>query len=111
MEAPMTAPCRSPRSWRLILISFVASGWLAGCTQNNDTKQTAKQTTTRYKNPSAEQVARMLDSNVVEVAAFYHPFDPWLWTENHEKPCGLVIRALYLMGPEYKGVFGDGTIR
>ncbi len=58
-----------------------------------------------------QQVAAMREPNVLGVAAFYDPFDPWLWTESHEKPRGIIIKALYLQGPNAKGVFGDGVIR
>jgi hypothetical protein len=56
--------------------------------------------------------SKELSGNVVGVCAMYDPFTPWIWdNENRMHPYGLVIRALYLRGPEYKGVFGDGTIR
>lgn len=58
-----------------------------------------------------QQVAEMLDPNVVGVVAYYDPYNPWLWNENRTRPRGIVIQALYLEGNRPgKGVFGDGVI-
>lgn len=61
---------------------------------------------------SAEEIARLpLERNVLRVAAFYDPHDPWLWSDDRARVRGIVIRALYLEGPGVSGVFGDGVIR
>jgi hypothetical protein len=60
---------------------------------------------------SFDKVNKMLDPDVVAVAAVYDSFDPWMWDESHERPCGIVVPGLYLMGTKSKSVFGDGTIR
>lgn len=61
--------------------------------------------------PSVDKVSKMIDPDVVGVAAFYNSFDPWMWDEGHERPCGIIVPGLYLMGTNSKSVFGDGIIR
>jgi len=51
-----------------------------------------------------------VESNVTGVAVFYDGYNPFLWSEDKSKACGILIKALYLIGPEGRGVFGDGVI-
>jgi len=61
---------------------------------------------------SNEEIRRMpLEPNIVRVAAYYPPYDPWIWNETRTHVRGIVISALYLEGPDVLGVFGDGIIR
>lgn len=60
---------------------------------------------------TAQQIANMpLEKNVSAVAAFYNPYNPWLWNDDRSKIIGLLINAMYLIGPNSLGAFGDGTI-
>jgi len=61
--------------------------------------------------PSLQQVTQMLEPDVLGVVAYYNSFDPWIWDESHSKITGIIIQALFLSGPNVKGVFGDGIIR
>jgi hypothetical protein len=45
------------------------------------------------------------------VAAYYPPYNPWVWNDTRTHVRGIVISALYLEGPNVLGVFGDGIIR
>ena len=59
-----------------------------------------------------EQTNRMpLEKNITAVGAFYDPYSPWIWNEDRSKMRGLIVNALYLIGPDSMGVFGDGIIR
>jgi len=60
--------------------------------------------------PTPDEVARMLEPNVLGIRCFYDPFNPWIWNGDHTRVRGVKINALYLQGPNYTGVFGDGTI-
>jgi len=61
---------------------------------------------------TVDQVTRMpIEPSIVGVAAFYKSFDPWIWSEDKSRPRGIRIQALYLIGPEGKGKFGDGVIQ
>jgi len=61
---------------------------------------------------AVDEVMRMpLEKNVVSIASFYDPYNPWRWSEDHSRIQGIVIKALYLVGPNSLGVFGDGVIR
>ncbi|MHC4797632.1 MAG: hypothetical protein ACYTF1_13395, partial [Planctomycetota bacterium] len=66
---------------------------------------------TPMKEPTPIQVAQMLEPNVTGVFAHYDAINPFIWTEDEAYPRGVVIKALYLQGPDGKGVFGDGIIR
>lgn len=62
--------------------------------------------------PSYEQEARRnVEPNILEVIAYYDPYNPWIWTDDKSRVRGVVVGALYLGGPNRRGVFGDGTIR
>lgn len=61
--------------------------------------------------PTPDQVAHMLEPNVLGVSCFYDPFDPWIYNEDRTRIRGIRISALYLRGPNYTGVFGDGIIK
>lgn len=60
--------------------------------------------------PTPQQVAGMLEPNVLGVACYYDSFNPWIWNEDRTVVRGLKINALYLRGPNSIGVFGDGII-
>lgn len=62
------------------------------------------------RNPTPEQVAQMLETNIVNVHAYIDAINCWVWNEDRTAPRGIVIKALYLEGPS-GGVFGDGIIR
>jgi len=108
--------CAAPLSRRgngsaMIVAALSAALLSTGCTNQLQTTQPQARDNSKSAQPTPAQVRQMIDPNVVGVAAFYDPFNPWLWTEDHGKPRGLLIRALYLQGSKGKGVFGDGTIR
>jgi len=84
-----------------ILIIMAAACALWGCEGAFRTDQ----------KPTPQQVADMLEPNVNGVIAFYNGINPFLWTEDVSAPLGIAINALYLVGPEGTGVFGDGIIR
>ncbi|MBI4581793.1 MAG: hypothetical protein HY718_19005 [Planctomycetes bacterium] len=60
--------------------------------------------------PTPEEVARMIEPNVLGVKCFYDPRNPWIWNIEHTQVRGVRIGALYLLGPKSTGVFGDGVI-
>lgn len=62
------------------------------------------------REPTPEEVARMIEPNVLGVSCFYDPFNPWIWNEDHTQVRGVKIGAMFLLGPESTGVFGDGII-
>jgi hypothetical protein len=60
---------------------------------------------------TTQQLAKMpLEKNITDVAVFYNAYNPWLWNEERTKIIGLSFNALYLIGPNSLGVFGDGII-
>lgn len=74
-------------------------------------KPKASQSPDRYT-PSTEAVVNMkLEPNVLNVAAYYAPYNPWVWTNDRSRVRGIIISALYLGGPDVLGVFGDGIIQ
>lgn len=90
---------------------------LSGCAQNTGSPQTrpAPQASAASwqggGEPTPEQVSQMLEPNVLGVSCFYDPFNPWIWNIQHTHVRGIKINALYLRGPNYTGVFGDGVFR
>lgn len=59
-----------------------------------------------------QQTSNMpLEKDIREVAAFYDPYMPWIWNDDRSKIRGLVVNALYLIGPNSLGAFADGIIR
>lgn len=73
--------------------------------------ESAESTSRAPRNPTPEQIARMSDPNVVGVYPLFDSFDPWIWNDSHERPRGVHVKALYLIGRNSKGVFGEGVIR
>jgi hypothetical protein len=65
----------------------------------------------RKLDPKLEEVIRMREPNVVGISCLYDPFNPWLWNSERTHIKGVKVGALYLLGPESTGVFGDGVIR
>jgi hypothetical protein len=51
------------------------------------------------------------EPNVMRVVVLYSQYSCWMWSEDKTKITGIYIAALYLLGPQGKGVFGDGVIR
>lgn len=102
-------------------IGTTATLWLAialsGCTENTGSPQTQPAqggwfaSARQNSDPTPEEVARMLEPNVLGISCLYSPNDPWLWNTDHTRVRGIRINALYLQGPNYTGVFGDGIIR
>jgi len=93
--------------------AFVMGAWLtgSGCApQQSDVGRVGDRRSDRG-DLSPAQVAQLLEPNVVGVAAIYDPFNPWIRSENKTAVRGAKIGALYLIGPEGKGIFGDGVIR
>lgn len=61
---------------------------------------------------SPADVARMpTQPNVVNVLAIYNPYTCWIWNPDKSRVRGVRVGSLYLIGPDYTGVFGDGVIR
>lgn len=90
----------------LSLATVVAIGAVCGCEGPQKTAGPGPSPA-----PAAAGKPPAANPNVVGVQAFYDPYNPWLWNENRTKPIGIVVQALYLAGPQSKGVFGDGVIR
>ena len=64
------------------------------------------------RDSAADKVARMpTEPNILNVVAVYNPYTPWLWTEDKARARGIYIGGLYLIGPNWQGVFGDGVIK
>ncbi len=59
-----------------------------------------------------QQASNMpLEKDIGGVAAFYDPYTPWIWNDDRSKIRGIVVNALYLIGPNSLGAFADGVIR
>ena len=86
-----------------------AAVWLAGCGAKPGPDR-ARQDPAKDMNLSPDQVAQLLEPNVVGVAAMYDAQNAWLWTKNRVRVRGLRL-TLFLFGSGNKSVFGDGVIR
>jgi hypothetical protein len=51
------------------------------------------------------------EPNVIRVMVFYDPYTCWFRNEDKSRVTGIWVGGLYLIGPDGKGVFGDGVIR
>ncbi|GMV97773.1 MAG: hypothetical protein AMXMBFR83_21280 [Phycisphaerae bacterium] len=60
--------------------------------------------------PSREEVLKGTETIVLRVVAYYQPPFRWITSADKTRIHGLVIGALYLEGPNRKGVFGNGII-
>ncbi|UCD28864.1 MAG: hypothetical protein JSV03_17605 [Planctomycetota bacterium] len=87
-----------------ILTFIIANVFAVGC------QITPGKNASREKVPTPLEVAQMLEDNVTGVVAFYDGYDPFIWSEDQVTPRGIIIKALYLKGPEGTGVFGNGVI-
>jgi hypothetical protein len=96
---------------------FLLGAVLFGCQQNSLSPQAQPVQASMAMGepdrppPTPQQVALMLEPNVLGVSCFYDPINPWLWNTEHTVVRGIKINALYLRGPNYTGVFGNGVIR
>ncbi|HOA72911.1 MAG TPA: hypothetical protein PL151_07460 [Phycisphaerae bacterium] len=107
-------PRQMQRIWATALLG-AAVVW-GGCAENNGfpqghSAQASPSASPPGREPTPEEVARMLEPNVLGVSCFYDPFNPWIWNTEGTVVRGIRINALYLRGPNYTGVFGDGIIR
>lgn len=95
------------------LVAALLAAWVAGCTENSASqgRSDGGYTPPPGHEPTPDEVARMLEPNVLGVSCLYDPLSPWLWNSEHTRVCGVKINALYLQGAKYTGVFGDGVIR
>lgn len=102
------------RNWlSLTLFTYAMAAVLAGCTENGmspETRPAQGYTPPPGHEPTPDEVARMLEPNVLGVSCLYDPLSPWIWNSEHTRVCGVKINALYLQGAHYTGVFGDGVI-
>ena len=62
------------------------------------------------REPTPDEVARMKDPNVLNVVCFY-AVEPWMWNTERSTVIGIQVPAMYLLGKDSLGVFGDGVIR
>ena len=97
-------------------VALLAALVICGCSENPGWQQEGEPQPAglfgqKSSTPTPDEVARMLEPNVLGVSCFYDPLNPWLWNTDHTRVRGLRISALYLRGPNYTGVFGDGVIR
>ncbi len=60
--------------------------------------------------PTPQEVARMLEPNVLGVSCFYSGLSPWMWNQDRTMVRGIKVGAVFLLGPNSTGVFGDGVI-
>jgi|GEM_PF-809739 len=98
-------------TWRW---SLVPAGWLliGGCTDLKSREEPAKETRGPVKATASETEQLPVDPTIVRVAAYYDPFNPWMWDESRSRVVGIVVSRLYLGGGRNGlGVFGDGVIR
>lgn len=61
--------------------------------------------------PEQVDARRTAETNILNIYTYYNPYTPWIWNENHNRVVGVIIGALYLQGPNGRGVFGNGIIR
>ncbi len=101
---PVISRIRALRARRVVLL--VAGALLAaGCVQPEQGPAAGP------NDAMTHAAARMpTEPNVVSAVAFYK-MSPWLWNADHTRVSGIYVSALYLLGPNGLGVFGDGTIR
>jgi hypothetical protein len=88
--------------WTVSTILIVA--FVAGCRGKGRKKKKAGRA------PTPEQVAEMLEPNIIGVHAYTDAINCWVWNEDRTAARGIIIKALYLEGPN-GGAFGDGIIQ
>lgn len=99
---------------RILFLGLVCllGGAVAGC---NPAATDSPVTRAPDKKPGDDQFERVRnlppDPNVLEVKAFWDAYSPFVKSADSSKVQGLMIKVLYLLGPQQKGVFGDGIIR
>lgn len=62
------------------------------------------------RNPATEEATKGTERAILDVVAYYSTPIRWRWNQDRTRVHGLIVSALYLMGPGGKGVFGDGDI-
>lgn len=68
-------------------------------------------TTTQQAQGDLEKLALAnTETRILDVVAYYPTPIRWIWTEDKSRVRGVVVSALYLVGPNGKGVFGDGIV-
>jgi hypothetical protein len=60
--------------------------------------------------PATQEALKNTESVILDVVAYYGYPIRWRWNEDKTSVHGLIVGALYLMGPNGRGVFGDGII-
>lgn len=59
-----------------------------------------------------DQISKMpLEKNIGAIYCAWNAYNPWIWNDERSKIRGLFVEAVYLIGPDSLGAFGDGTIR
>jgi hypothetical protein len=84
---------------------------LAGLVCSLSACDSTSTTTTISGNPTPQQVAEMpTEPNITRVAAVFNPITAWVWTPDKTRVRGLWISGVYLIGPDGRSHFGDGTL-
>lgn len=99
--------------------SFLLAGLLlaaAGCNMGGQVGGAASRGRGAPTPPqSQEELERLAlantESRILDVIAYYPTPIRWVWTEDKTRVRGIIVSAVYLVGPEGKGVFGDGVLR
>jgi len=59
-----------------------------------------------------DQISQMpLEKNIGAIYCAWNAYNPWIWNDERSRIRGLFVEAVYLIGPDSLGAFGDGIIR
>ncbi|HPU33624.1 MAG TPA: hypothetical protein PK184_13085 [Phycisphaerae bacterium] len=88
----------------------------AGCNAGAQGRATAfggkgVPTTQQAMTDLERQALANTETRILDVVAYYPTPIRWIWTEDKSRVRGIVVPAVYLVGPKGKGVFGDGILR
>jgi hypothetical protein len=83
---------------RTVVLALLAVAVLAGCEAPR-------------KNDGLAATRVPTEPNVMRTVALYDQYACWMRNEDKTRITGIYVGAVYLLGPEGKGVFGDGVIR
>jgi len=61
--------------------------------------------------PPSEVAVMQTEPEITEVRVYHPSYPAWQWTEDKQAIRGIKVGPVYLVGPNGKGVFGDGVIR
>lgn len=98
------------RHFRLLCIG-AALALAAGCRQNTASPSSRPSDDDQRSARAHQEAIRGTETVILDVVAYYTTPIKWRWNQDRTRVHGVIVGALYLMGPSGKGVFGDGLIQ